>query len=298
MAGKSFEHLELRRTFWARHLLHRLEATLRRRSLNQTPYTLCAFPRDFIGREIAVCGTFEAAGIAAVQWLCQASIIENPAGSAFLDVGANIGVYTVALSDSFASVLAFEPHPIVNRVLGLNIAVNNLGNAVPLDYGLSDADATVQLWEGVADNLGTSSIERGVGIGKSYTVQLRHAATAVREGTNLPVAFVKIDVEGHEPRVIAGLYTTLAEQRPVIAFEANDATHNNDILGRLRGLGYTRFLALDYSPQVRHLWPRVIVLTALGVKSRLAPVDSLDGKSYSLVFALPPRAAEAWDARV
>lgn len=291
MSKTSFEHVELRRAFWIRHLLHRMTARLRLRQPDAVPYILCAFPRDLIGREIAVGGTFEAAGIAAAQWLCEQDVIVGSKHSTFLDVGANIGVYTVALAPSFSRVLAFEPHPAINQVLALNVAINNLGNVTLCNYGLSDADANAKLWEGGTDNMGMSSIERGIGAGTSYAIRLRHAATAVRDATELPVAFVKIDVEGHEPKVITGLRTLLAEQRPVVAFEANDAVHNNDVLRQLRDLGYTMFLALGYSPRLKPLWLRVIALTVLGVRTTLKPVSDLQGASYPLVFALSSQAA-------
>jgi FkbM family methyltransferase len=268
-----------------------MTAGLRLRQPDRVPYTLCAFPCDLIGREIAVNGTFEAAGIAAAQWLCEQGVVVGSERSTFLDVGANIGVYTVALAQSFSRVVAFEPHPIVNQVLALNIAINDLGNVTSCDYGLSDTDSKAELWEGGTGNMGMSSIDRGIGTGASYAIRLRHAATAVRETTDLPVAFVKIDVEGHEPKVVAGLRTLLAEQHPVVAFEANDAVHNDDILGQFRDLGYTMFLALGYSPRVKSLWFRVAALTVLGVRTTLKPVSELRGASYPLVFALPPRAA-------
>lgn len=291
MSKTPFKHVELRRTFWIRHLLHRMTATLRSKQREQVPYTLCAFPCDLIGREIAVDGTFEAAGITAVQWFCKQGVIDDSERSAFLDVGANIGVYTVALSPYFSKALAFEPHPLVKRVLALNVAVNDLKNVTLCDYGLSDTDTNAELWEGSQENMGMSSIERGIGTGASYTIRLRHAASAVREITNLPVGFVKIDVEGHEPKVIAGLHTLLAEQQPVVAFEANDTLHNNDVLKQLQDLGYTMFLALDYSPRLKPLWLCVAALTVLGVRTTLKPTLNLRGCSYPLVFALPSRAA-------
>ena len=291
MSKTSFEHVELRRAFWIRHLLHRMTARLRVQQPETVPYILCAFPRDLIGREIAVDGTFEAAGIAAAQWLCEQGVIVGSERSTFLDIGANIGVYTVALAPSFSRVLAFEPHPVINQVLALNVAINHLDNVTPCNYGLSDADSNAQLWEGGTDNMGMSSVERGIGAGASYAIRLRHASTAVREATDMPVAFVKIDVEGHEPKVVAGLRTLLVEQQPVVAFEANDAVHNNDILGQFLDLGYTMFLALSYSPMVKPLWIRVAALTVLGVRTTLKPISDLRGASYPLVFALPSRAA-------
>ena len=45
-----------------------------------------------------------------------------------IDVGANIGSYTLRLARRFQSVTAFEPSPAHNKVLRLNIALNHLRN--------------------------------------------------------------------------------------------------------------------------------------------------------------------------
>lgn len=281
--------------FWLRGLLHHVVASLKRRGRNHTPYRICAFPNDLIGREIAVGGTYEGAGIAAVEWMCERGVIDIPQASAFLDIGANVDVYTVALATRFAGVLAFEPHPVTHQVLTLNVHINDLRNVSLFDYGLSDSDMKTQLWEGNADNVGASSVERGAGTGAHYTVMLRHAATAVSGATDLPVTFIKMDVEGHEPKVIAGLRSLLVKQLPVIAFEANDPIHNQTLLTQLQGLGYATFLALDYRPALPYLWLRVVALSLVGVRTRLKVVSLLEGKKYSLVFALSQRAAARWD---
>lgn len=298
MGKHEFVHLEPRRVFWLRGMLHHLIDSLRRHGHNNPAYRLCAFPNDVIGRDIALTGTYEAAGIAAIEWLCEKGIIENPAESAFLDIGANVGVYTVAIGARFARVVAFEPHPVINRVLALNVDINQLSNVDRLDYGLSDKDGTAKLWEGNAGNFGSSSIERGIGLGRQYGITLRHASTAVREITSLRVALIKMDVEGHEPKVIAGLADLLGEQQPVVAFEANDPMHNGELLTRLRGAGYSNFLALDYTPTVPIFWARVATLTLTGVRTRLKSISSLEGKRYSMVFALPRHVATRFHASI
>lgn len=292
MKKHEFVRVEPRRVFWMRGMLRRLTFALQRRGHNSPPYRLCAFPNDVIGRDIALTGTYEDAGIAAIEWLCEKGIIENPAGSAFLDIGANIGVYTVAIGARFAKVLAFEPHPVISQLLALNVDINGLHNVDQLNYGLSDRDGTAKLWEGDAGNFGASSIERGIGGGRQYTIALRHASAAIREATDLPVAVIKMDVEGHEPKVIAGLADLLSKQQPVIAFEANDPVHNGDLLTQLRQFGYSNFFALDHSPAAPFFWLRVALLTLIGVRTRLRSVSSLEGRCYSMVFALAPHAAK------
>lgn len=298
MGTQEFVHLEPRRVFWLRGMLHHLIDSLRRHGHNGPPYRLCAFPNDVIGRDIALTGTYEGAGIAAIEWLCERGIIENPAESAFLDIGANIGVYTVAVGSRFARVIAFEPHPVIGRVLALNVDINNLHNVDQFNYGLSDKDGTAELWEGGAGNFGASSIERGVGMGKQHTISLRQASTAIREATDLPVALIKMDVEGHEPKVIAGLSELFVNQQPVIAFEANDAVHNGEILTQLRTFGYSNFLALDYRPAVPFFWLHVAMRTLIGAHTHLKPVSTLEGKRYSMVFALPDHLVKRFHASI
>ena len=56
---------------------------------------------DLIGRSFAVSGAYEEAGVAAVEWLCDQSRIKDSRNCTFVDVGANIGTYSLALSARF-----------------------------------------------------------------------------------------------------------------------------------------------------------------------------------------------------
>lgn len=284
-----FSHVEPLATFWARHLINRL-----RKRLPQG-LRLCAFPNDLIGREIAVAGTYEAAGLAAMQWLCDTGVVQSAATSVFLDIGANVGVYTVPLAPRFAQTLAFEPHPLVNRVLELNVDINGLPHVSIIRCGLSDTERTAELSEGIPGNLGASSLERATDSARKYAIRLRRGDDVVREMAKSTMALVKIDVEGHEPKVIEGLSQVLRQDQPVVAFEANDDVHNQQIADLLAGLGYVRFLALDWSPSIPWLWLRVAVLTLAGAKTTLKPVDDIGHAKYSLVFALSPAAAARWE---
>lgn len=88
----------------------------------------------------------------------------------------------------------------------------------------------------------------------------------------------------------------LAAQHPVVAFEANDAVHSDDILQQLRDIGYVKFVALDYSPRIRNVWLRVATLTLFGVRTALKPVSQLRNANYSLVFALHSDAAAKYES--
>lgn len=164
MKKDRFEHVESRQAFWLKGLVQKFGAKETKEIGGGFGHRLCAFPNDLIGREIAVTGTYEASGIAAVNWLCEHEVIQG-SEAAFLDIGANVGVYSVGLAHQFSSVLAFEPHPAVNQLLRFNVRSNDLNNVSLFNFGLSEHDSTALLWEGGEGNLGASSLERGVGLG-------------------------------------------------------------------------------------------------------------------------------------
>ncbi len=296
MNDSHFLHVEFRRTFWMRHVLHRMVRHLKGRGQFPVEPRLCAFPNDLIGRELAVAGSYEAAGIDAVRWLCDNGIVEKPEGSAFLDIGANIGIYTASLAHRFAEVVAFEPHPITSLLLELNTRINSLANVSVQPYALSDADGYAELADAGFDNVGASSLERGRASGMNHRVKLRQASVAVRDITNRRVSLIKLDVEGHELKVVMGLADLLREQHPIVAFEANSPEQADSLPEILRELGYVQFVALDYWPVVKSLALRVLLLTLLGVRHRLSSVTHLGGRQCSLVFAFDSAAAERWAA--
>lgn len=283
---------ESRRVFWLRHYLNRLVPKLKRSGVIPVWPRLCAFPNDLIGREMSVAGLYEMAGIRAVESLCSSGAIGSSASSIFIDVGANIGIYTTALAKHFDSVLAFEPHPVTSRLLELNIEINRIPNAKVLRFALSNREGKADLTDAGVDNVGASTLETerisdSLRDGTIHEVDVRRGEGLLRaECVTKPVAFMKIDVEGHEEAVIEGMIGWLSEQMPVIAFEANSNERSERVRKRLEDAGYTHFLGLDFYPWVSSLVLRVLVLTIFGVRHALEPVDSLLDRSYSLVFAM------------
>jgi FkbM family methyltransferase len=140
-------------------------------------------------------------------------------GDVFWDVGANIG----AVSGHFAhprfklsSLHAFEPNPGPLKTLQSLFSAN--ARCIVHPFGLGDQDQMMTM------NL--SSVGSGVGSmahefhkDKRIQVQIR-GGDAVRRELRLPAPHViKIDVEGFEPCVFAGLKETIAEHHPILFFE-------------------------------------------------------------------------------
>ena len=132
-------------------------------------------------------------------------------GQIVVDVGANVGLYTALAGLGIGStgrVFAFEPEPESFQYLEKTIARNQLGNAVAVRAAATNEDGEAPLF--------TSSSNRGDH--RLYESQLSDGCTTVRTvrlddylgsmGVS-SVDIVKIDVQGFEGHVIAGMEDTI-----------------------------------------------------------------------------------------
>jgi FkbM family methyltransferase len=127
-------------------------------------------------------------------------------GGTFLDVGANIGYFSLlAARRKNVKVLAFEPSPREVKRLQRNVTLNGFGNISIFPIGLSDKEEYLSLNLGMDYNPGTNSLlslgERAGQVRCLFTtldrVLLRSEIADIR--------LCKIDVEGHEPAVLEGM---------------------------------------------------------------------------------------------
>jgi FkbM family methyltransferase len=284
-------YTEPRLVFWLRHLLNRLMPRLKRRGKIPASPRLCAFPNDLIGREMSVAGLYEIAGLRAVEFLCDRGTIRSGPGTTFFDIGANIGTYSASLHGRFGAVHAFEPHPLVSKILAINLEANDISNVRIHVLALSNQAGMSPLHDAGVDNVGASSLEGGrlpdaLRSEKTHMVRLVRGDDYLDGVADDGLAFIKIDVEGHEQAAIEGLATMVARYRPVIAFEANSGAASERLWILLQSLGYERFWALDFHPAYRSLPVRVAMLTLFGVRHALTPIERLGGRKYSLVFSM------------
>lgn len=148
-----------------------------------------------------------------------------------IDIGANIGNHTVALSKLFERGEAVEPHPVLFKILTANVLRNHLNNVTCHNFGLANEDTSGTLAE-PSDNhsiarvkersqlppetFGLSSEE----FGEEYAVDLRSALEFVGGFSDqLDKAFIKIDVEGMEEEIISAISPLLHEYKPLVGFE-------------------------------------------------------------------------------
>lgn len=127
-----------------------------------------------------------------------------PQGATFIDVGANVGTYAVALAKHVGPagrVIAIEPHPISNARLAFNAAASELNNLTLVRAAAADIDGELMI-ETDGENLGASHISTTGG----FKVPAYRLLTILKDAGITQVHALKIDVEGYEDRVLTGFF--------------------------------------------------------------------------------------------
>jgi FkbM family methyltransferase len=152
-------------------------------------------------------------------------------GSVVFDVGAHVGVLTIALAQRVGEtghVYAFEPAPATAAVLRRHVAMNKLDDRVTvIEAVVSEVEGRLDLHvygESMAASLSRDAIELSPEVFEEppeaiSVVSTTLDAVAVREGRR--PTLVKIDVEGAELRVLRGMRTLLADRDVTVVCEVH-----------------------------------------------------------------------------
>jgi FkbM family methyltransferase len=194
---------------------------------------------DFVSRE-ALRDSYETIESAFVSALLRP-------GDVFLDIGANIGWFTLLASTLIGEsghIHAFEPLRPTVGYLRRSVAVNGLQPMVTVhEFGLADVEGEFRLaWKKNSRNPGNSYLVDGERDGiETISIQLRTLDSLRLD----KVDFVKLDVEGAEPKVFAGGRNTFKKHRPIVMSELFP-----DQLKMVAGISPREFIAmfksLDY----------------------------------------------------
>ena len=142
-------------------------------------------------------------------------------GAVFLDVGANLGYFSLLAADRVGptgKVLAIEPDPANFLLLQRSVAHNGLSAIVkPYRVALSDRDDEARLYLS-EDNFGDHQVFATDESRESLPVTLRRGADLLG-GLGVWLDLVKIDTQGSEYGVVAGLLPLLVRCRPRLIVE-------------------------------------------------------------------------------
>lgn len=145
---------------------------------------------------------------------------------AFLDIGTNRGQSLgkkLAIAP-YRPYIAFEPQTICAEALRIFVARIRLRNHRIAPVGLADTDGLRTIWfrEGKEADAAASIVEgyRPADFyARTETIAVLRGDSAVQNLKTDPISTIKIDVEGAEPEVLAGLRKTIREHRLTMIFE-------------------------------------------------------------------------------
>lgn len=168
-------------------------------------------------------------------------------GAVFYDIGANVGIYSLwgsRLVGERGTVYAFEPVPSTRAWLAGVVADNEAVN-IEIVGAAASAELGEVTIEVVAHASGRSHV---TGDGRPSSGPSGDTVTAPAitlddfARAHRPPTLVKIDVEGHEPQVVAGMGELLEGSHPAVVFEAPDlvgvTNGSSDLVARLETYDY------------------------------------------------------------
>lgn len=172
-------------------------------------------------------------------------------GDVTLDVGGNIGLQSIRMSQSVGKtgkVYAFEPLNYLQEKFNHNIKLNRADNVTLFPYALSDAEVEAEFTVNPQSwNQGTFSLADNQLGAEKQKVSIKVADQLPELVALSSLSLVKIDVEGFEYQVLRGMTQLLQKHKPRIIFEYDDNYWKNtgqDIQSCyefLTGLGYSLY---------------------------------------------------------
>ena len=167
-------------------------------------------------------------------------------GDAFLDVGVNVGAYTLRAArrvGPHGKVYGFEARPDTAKMVRRSIADNGMSDWVEVEnkaVGASSGEAFIHMTE--TTNHGASYVREAQASGLDVAVEM---VTLDEYRFDRRVTVMKMDVEGFEGRVLQGARAFIREHQPVFIGEfcpsmlrANGGTSPVDYIVEWNRLGY------------------------------------------------------------
>jgi FkbM family methyltransferase len=189
------------------------------------------------------------------MWVTEAMLRHVRRGSTVIDVGANLGYYTILMADLTGAegrVLAFEPNPALVQRAERSVAVNGMGNFTTVHacaVGDEDGFVTMTIPEFEPGGAQAKATAKGTVAGAN-TMPVRRLDSFPEA---LDAELIKIDVEGYEREVFRGMRGILDRGHPLTLFMEFTVARYPDPVGFLHEIlaeGFT-FEIIDYLGGIR-----------------------------------------------
>ncbi|MBA7617088.1 hypothetical protein ES703_24396 [subsurface metagenome] len=160
-----------------------------------------------------------------------------PERGCFIDVGANIGRYSIMLAKKYpnSKIISFEPEENNFKVLKNNIHLNKLKNVLPLQLACLDKKEKIDFYISLKSTGQHSLIKK---TNKRIQVEANKLDYILNNLKIKKVDLIKIDVEGAEAEVLKGAIKILKKSHPKIIFEAWDEQYLKKVKKILNKFNY------------------------------------------------------------
>lgn len=156
-----------------------------------------------------------------------------------LDLGAHIGTHSIAYSRivGLENLIAFEPCSISAECLKLNVS-----GITCIEAAVSDKNEIVRLNYEHGNSGATRVFEKGK---EAYSIKLDdHIDSFLYLTEKKKISFIKMDIEGLEPKALDGMKNLINNHKPKLLIEINPGAlerqnfTTEDLLSRISNFGY------------------------------------------------------------
>jgi FkbM family methyltransferase len=179
----------------------------------------------------------------------------------FIDVGANAGFYSIILSGLLnrGKVYSFEPNSFTVQRLMDNIALNNAGNIVVNQVGLSDKEEMLDLVYDTS-NTGSASVYKAASDGKrKESIRLIPFDEYYFSNHIGQIDVIKADIEGGEMKFLLGAEKAIKKNcKLIIVLEMMDehfraaGYSSGELFTYMRRLGFEAYLPKPFPFGLTH----------------------------------------------
>lgn len=277
---------------------YNLEKQLLKRAnvYNNSRPQLAILAFDYVGVQILLDGIYEVNELEIfTEWLKSnhPQVFDGLA----IDIGANIGNHAIYFSDYWKKVYAFEPHPLVYKILSVNSGL--VDNVKCFNFGISSSERSASFSVNKR-NMGGGFVSTGTDMsGDGESISLKRLDDVISE-SNLEsneVKLIKIDVEGHEYDALLGCEKTIKNYKPLIIFEQHESDFNDNStksIDLIKSYGYSSFVCIEKSPKPPSFFPMFLQLfysTAyrfiVGSSMKIVKVSNIKPGFYPFIVAVP-----------
>lgn len=159
-----------------------------------------------------------------------------------LDVGANTGVYSLVSKavNADADVYAFEPVKRIYQKLQANNKLNDF-NIKSFETALSDKDGEAIIYDPLTPHIYSVAVNKNIAEvpgAKPVAIKTQKLSTFIKAEGLIKIDLIKIDVETHEPEVLAGMDEYLHLFKPTLLIEILNDEIGSRVESLIKNINY------------------------------------------------------------